>query len=129
VAWRRLVSLHVGSPPGSQNSLAPLNLENPATWLCRHSGSADSGKQRWLWQTTGRDEAGLDPGSFGQYPQTARTGDDHVITADDQAHHAGFDGIAAATAGQQYSCPATMGRQNRLTRFADQPPSGIGAGA
>jgi hypothetical protein len=28
VAWRRLVSLHVGSPPGSQNSLAPLMFED-----------------------------------------------------------------------------------------------------
>jgi hypothetical protein len=28
VAWRRLVSLHVGSPPGSQISLAPLMFED-----------------------------------------------------------------------------------------------------
>jgi hypothetical protein len=31
VAWRGLVSLHVGSPLGSQNSLAPLIFEAPAT--------------------------------------------------------------------------------------------------
>ena len=29
VAWRRLASLHVGSPLGSQNSLAPLIFDDP----------------------------------------------------------------------------------------------------
>ena len=37
VAWHRLASLHVGSPLGSQNSLAPLIFE---VCLPGHSGTA-----------------------------------------------------------------------------------------
>jgi hypothetical protein len=51
------------------------------------------------------DEAGADPGSPGQRPQAAGTGNEDVITADSQAHHEGIDHI---TAGKQHSRPAAM---------------------
>jgi len=71
VAWRRLASLHVGSQPGSQNSLAPLIFEALATRPRRDS------HHRWAEQLrtcSGRrlcglgcqaqtDEADVDPGS------------------------------------------------------------------
>ena len=91
---------------------------------------AEPGQQDRLWQTTGRDETGVDPGSSGQCPQAAGTGGEDVITAGGRAHHGGINRIAAAAAGQQHSRPAAMAVMTSVTRFAGRPaPSTADAGA
>jgi hypothetical protein len=68
----------------------------------------------------------VDPGSFDQYPRAARTGGEHVITADGQAHHGGINRIAA---GQQHSARLSWAVMTPTTRFADQAsPAAVGAG-
>jgi hypothetical protein len=57
VAWRRLVSLHVGSPPGSQNSLAPLTFEAPATVRSVRSRRHRRDTDRWPGPATVRIQA------------------------------------------------------------------------
>jgi len=95
VAWRRLASGHLGSPLGSRSSLAPLIFEASFTRPRRDSrqrrartaegpalagNSADRAARR-----PRSDEANADPGSRGQRPQAAGTGNEDVLTASGQA--------------------------------------------
>jgi hypothetical protein len=64
----------------------------------------------------------MDPGSLERCPQAARTEGEHFITAGGHAHHGGINRIAAATAGQQHSRPAAIGRHGRHDTFRRPAP-------
>jgi hypothetical protein len=105
VAWRRPVSLHVGSPPGSQNSLAPLMFERPVqapghVRLPSSRGGPGNGSGRALpsqaahaatpgRSRSDRDQVDVDPGRFCQGAQGPRDRGCWRHHCRRQAHHRG----------------------------------------
>jgi hypothetical protein len=129
VAWRRLVPAHLGSPPGSQSSLAPLIFEAPGYPATPGQPPAQNPDSRGpalpgngadrAASRPGHDEADVDPGSLGRRLPAAGTGGEDVITVGGQAHH---DGIDRTAVGQQHSRPAAIGHHDCATRLAGQSP-------
>ena len=76
------------------------------------------------------DEAGVDPGGFGQGAQVAGTGGEGVIAVGGQARHGGINRIAAAPRASSIPARPPWAIMTATTRFAGQPPrpaAGTGA--
>jgi len=126
VAWRRLVSLHVGSPLGSHSSLAPLMFGDPATPPCRADGGlwpAVVPMRARLPDGSDGDEVDVDPGDLGQGVQVARIGGEDVIAVGRQARHCGIDRVRLAAVAQQRPGPPTRAIIDRHQIGPGQPPT------